>query len=189
VEIGSGLLFALAYWHYGLSTEFALTAFYGCIFVVIAAIDWEHKLILNKITYPAAVAALLISIFQLQPGFIEVSLPWPEIANGVTGIVNSVIGGAIGFIFLLIPALVNPKGMGWGDVKMAGLIGLVTGSQLVLVALFTGVIMGGLVAVFLLLLKIKRRKETIPFGPFLSLATIATLLWGNDILNWYLGFF
>ncbi len=89
----------------------------------------------------------------------------------------------------LEPALVNPRGMGWGDVKMAALIGLVTGFPLVLVALVTGVVLGGLVALILLLLRIKKRKETIPFGPFLSIATIATLLWGSHILDWYLGFF
>jgi leader peptidase (prepilin peptidase)/N-methyltransferase len=79
--------------------------------------------------------------------------------------------------------------MGEGDVKMAILIGLVTGFPLVLVALLMGVILGGLVAGVLLLLKIKKRKEAIPFGPFLSLTTITTLLWGSDILNWYLGLF
>ena len=76
--------------------------------------------------------------------------------------------------------------MGWGDVKMAALVGLVTGFPLMLVALLLGIILGGLVAGFLLALKIKKRKEAIPFAPFLSLATIVTLLWGSNILNWYL---
>jgi len=182
VEVGSGLLFAFTYWHYGLSVEFAIIAFYGCLFIVLGVIDLEHKLILNKITYPAAVVALIISIFLPSMGITGFSLPWPEIVNGV-------IGGAIGFGFLLIPALVYPEGMGWGDVKMAALIGLVTGFPLVFVALLTGIILGGLVAGILLLLRVKKRKDAIPFGPFLSLATIATLLWGSAILNWYLGLF
>jgi len=182
VEIGSGFLFAFTYWYYGLSVDFAVIAFYGCLFIVLGIIDLEHELILDKIVYPAAVVALIISVFRPPPGIIDVPLPW-------LGIVNSVIGGAIGFVFLLIPALIYPKGMGWGDVKMAGLIGLVTGSQLVLVALLMGTILGGLVGGVLLLLKIKKRKETIPFGPFLSLATMAILLWGSGILNWYLGLF
>jgi len=184
IEIGSGFLFALTYWHYGLSVEFAITAVYCCIFVVIMVIDLEHKLILNKIIYPSALAALIIAIFLPQPGIITLSAP-----EAINGVINSIIGGAIGFVFLLIPALINPKGMGWGDVKMAGLIGLVTGSQLVLIALVMGIVLGGLVAIILLSFKIKKRKEAIPFGPFLSLATITTLLWGNGILTWYLGFF
>ena len=182
VEVSTGFLFAFTYWHYGLSIDFAVIAFYGCLFIVLGVIDLEHELILDKIVYPAAVVALIISVFRPPPGIIDVSLPW-------LGIVNSVIGGAIGFTLLLIPALIYPKGMGWGDVKMAGLMGLIIGLRLILVALFMGVILGGLVAGALLLLKIKKRKEAIPFGPFLSLATIATLLWGSDILNWYLGLF
>ncbi|MFC1916014.1 prepilin peptidase [Chloroflexota bacterium] len=180
VEVGSGFLFAFTYWHYGLSAEFALTAFYGSLFIVLGVIDLKHGLILNKIVYPAVAVALIISIFLPQAEI--VSLPWPASLNGI-------IGGAIGFIFLLIPILVYPKGMGWGDVKMAGLIGLITGFPLVFVALLSAVILGGLIASALLLLKIKERKEAIPFGPFLSLATIVTLLWGSNILNWYLGLF
>jgi len=182
VEVGSGLLFALTCWHYGLSAEFAVITFYCCLFIVLGVIDLEHKLILNKIVYPMAVVALIISVFLPWSGIIDVSLPWPESASGV-------IAGAIGFVFLLIPALIYRGGMGWGDVKMAALVGLVTGFPLVFVALLLGVVLGGLVAGILLWLKIKKRKEPIPFGPFLSLATIATLLWGSDILNWYVGLF
>jgi len=187
VEVSTGFLFAFTYWHYGLSIDFAVIAFYGCLFIVLGVIDLEHKLILNKIVYPAAVVALIIDFFLPPLGIIDVSLPW-------LGMVNGIMGGAIGFVFLLIPFLISlpfysQGGIGLGDVKMAILIGLVTGSRLVLVALLMGVILGGLVAGALLLLKIKKRKEAIPFGPFLSLATMATLLWGSDILNWYLGLF
>jgi len=188
VEVGTGFLFAVVYWHFGLSLEFLVTAFYGSLFIVIGVIDLEHQLILNKIVYPSAVVALIISIF-LPPSEIFL-LPWPWLA----GIVNGLIGGATGFVYLLIPFLIalpiyKGEGMGLGDVKMAALIGLVTGFPLVLVALIMASVLGGLVAVVLLLFKIKKRKEAIPFGSFLSLATMATLLWGSDILNWYLGLF
>jgi len=181
VELGSGLLLAFIYWQYGLSVDFAITAAYCYLFIVLGVIDLEHKLILNKIVYPAMVVAVIVSIFIYrlpQSGIIP--LLWPEAVNGV-------IGGGIGFVFLLIPALIYRGGMGWGDVKMAALIGLVTGFPLVIVSLLMGVIIGGLVAGILLLLKKKKRKEPIPFGPFLAVATIVTLLWGSNILNWYLG--
>ena len=187
VELGSGLLLAFIYGRYGLSADFAITASYCYLFIVLMVIDLEHKLILNKIVYPAMVVALIISIlpqsriiFLPQPGIIP--LLWPEAVNGI-------IGGGIGFVFLLIPALIYRGGMGWGDVKMAGLIGLVFGFPLVFVALVMGLILGGLVAGILLLFKIKGRKEPIPFGPFLSLTTMVTLLWGYDIFNWYQGLF
>ena len=188
VEVGSGLLFAFVYWHFGLSLEFLVTAFYGSLFIVLGVIDLEHGLILDKIVFPSAVVALIINIF-LPPSEVFL-LPWPWLA----GIVNGLIGGATGFVYLLIPFLIalpiyKGEGMGLGDVKMAALIGLVTGFPLVLVALIMASFLGGLVAGVLLLLKIKKRRETIPFGSFLSLATIATLLWGSNILNWYLGLF
>jgi len=180
VELGSGLLLAFIYWRYGLSADFAITAAYCYLFIVLGVIDLEHKLILNKIVYPAMVVAVIISILKLLPQSGIIPLPWPEAVNGV-------IGGGVGFVFLLIPALIYRGGMGWGDVKMAALIGLVTGFPLVIVSLLMGVILGGLVAGILLLLKKKKRKEPIPFGPFLAVATIVTLLWGSNILNWYLG--
>ena len=180
VEAGSGFLFAFTYWHFGLGVEFALAAVYGSLFIVLGVIDLEHQLILNKIVYPASAVALIISVFLPQTEIM--SFPWPVSLNGI-------IGGAIGLVLFLVPILVYPKGMGWGDVKMAGLIGLVTGFPLIFVALFMAVILGGLLASALLLLKVKKRKEAIPFGPFLSLTTIVTLLWGSDILNWYLGLF
>ena len=127
-----------------------------------------------------AIVALIIDILLPPLGIITLPSPW-------AGIINGVIGGATGLAFLLIPALISRGGLGWGDVKMAALIGLVTGFPLVIVSLLMGVIIGGLVGGILLLLKKKKRKEPIPFGPFLAVATIVTLLWGSNIFNWYLG--
>ena len=187
VELGSGVLFFLAFWRFGLSAEFAITAFWCCVFLVIMFIDWEHKLILNKVTYPAAVVALIIlavDSFLPRRGLLTnlIFLPEPSILSGV-------IGGAIGFVFFLIVLLINPRGMGMGDVKLACLIGLVTGFPLAIVALLIGIFIGGLVAVVLLSLRIKGRKDVIPYGTFLAIGPIVTLLWGGDILNRYLGLF
>jgi len=184
-----GILFAFLYWHYGLGWELAMVAFYCCLFVALLATDLEHRILPNKIVYPGIVVALIVaglgSIFGFEPtGGTGLSLgPW---------IVNSLVGGAIfsGLLFivaLIYVALGRGVGMGLGDVKLAGLIGLVTGFPLVLIAMYLAILSGGLVAIVLLLLRLKGRKEAIPFGPFLSLAAMATLFWGNGMLNW-LGF-
>jgi len=172
VELSMAGLFAVAFWQYGLSLEFVFITLYLVLLILITVIDLEHHLILNKIVYPSAVAVLIIDVFR------------PEI-----GIVNGLIGGGIGFGIFFLVALVFPRGMGWGDVKLAALIGLVTGYPQIFVALLLGIIGGGLVAGLLLLLRLKRRREAIPFGPFLAVATMVTLFWGTDILNWYLGLF
>lgn len=178
VEAGTGLMLGLLHWHYGLSAEFAVTAFYFCVFIVLLAIDLDHKLILNKITYPVMLIALIIDAFVSPPGTI----------NG-DKVINGIIGGAVGFAFLMVPVLIYRRGMGLGDVKMAALIGLAVGFPLVLVSLILAIVAGGVIAILLLVLKKKGRKEAIPFGPFLALAAMATLVWGDYILKWYLSFF
>jgi leader peptidase (prepilin peptidase)/N-methyltransferase len=97
------------------------------------------------------------------------------------------LGGAIGFVVFLLIALVSRGGMGWGDVKLAALIGLATGFPLVFVAIIMAAILGGIVAVALLVARRRGRREMIPFGPFLAVAAMVTLLWGSNILSWYLG--
>jgi leader peptidase (prepilin peptidase)/N-methyltransferase len=209
VELGTGLLFALSYWYTGLfsalssehmellraliswlpegGVQFATIIFYGCLFIVIGTIDLEHHLVLNKISYPAMALALVIALFQPPPELMTLHLAWRW-----SGIVSALMGGAMGFLFLLLAYLITlaiyrAEAMGFGDVKLAGLIGLATGPKLVLLALTLGAILGGVVGAILLLLKLKGRKEALPFGSFMAISAMLTLLWGNDILNWYLG--
>jgi leader peptidase (prepilin peptidase)/N-methyltransferase len=177
VELATGLILALLYWHYGLSVELGVMAFYACLFIIIFIIDLEHGLILNKVVYPAMVVALLLAL-----------LPQPWLTQRIiTGIANAALGGAIGFGIFLLIAIVSRGGMGWGDVKLAALIGLATGFPLVFFSIIMGAILGGIVAVVLVVAKKRNRQEAIPFGPFLALAAMITLLWGSNILSWYLG--
>jgi leader peptidase (prepilin peptidase)/N-methyltransferase len=192
VEVITAVLVAFLYWRFGLSVQLPVMIFYCCLFLVIAFIDLKHTLILNSLVFPSLLIAGLIDIF-IPSTAISGSL-WgnASLLNGIihTGaLLNGVIGGVTGFVLLLIIALVFRGGMGWGDVKMAALIGMATGFPLVLVSLIMAVILGGLIAIILLVFRIKKRKDAIPFGPFLSLATVATLLWGQFILNWYVGLF
>jgi len=168
VEMATGLLFALLWWHYGPGMQFGMLTAYGCLFIVIFIIDLEQKLILNKLVYPAILVTLVLVPFRHE-----------------LTIINSLIGGGIGLVFLLLPAVISRGGMGWGDVKLAALIGLVTGFPLVFIALLITVVIGGLSGGTLLLLRVKKRKDAIPFGPFLCIGAMATLLWGNQISDWY----
>jgi len=172
VELGTGLMFAFLWWWYGLSPELGITSFYFCLLIVILVIDLERGLILNKVVYPAIAIALIIAAFTPNPG-----------------IVKAIIGGGLGLAIMLLIALVYKGGIGWGDVKMGALVGLLTSFPVVLVSLFLAMISGGLVAAVLLLLGVRKRTEAIPFGPFLSSGAMVTLLWGGSILNWYLQLF
>ena len=172
VELATGLVFTLIWWWYGLSPELGVMSFYWCVLIIILVIDLEHKLILNRLVYPVIAITLVIAIFIPEPG-----------------IINSLIGLGVGFATMFVLALIFRGGIGWGDVKMAGLIGAMVGFPMVLVALLLAIVGGGLVAIFLLALKIRKRKEAMAFGPFLSVATMAVFLWGYGLLDWYLGLF
>ena len=178
VELATGAMFALLYWRCGVSPELGVMLFYACIYIIIFMVDLEHGLILNRVVYAGMVGALLIALFLPQPWITQL---W------VHGVANFALGGAIGFAILLLIAIVSRGGMGWGDVKLAGLIGLGTGFPLVFVALVIGAVLGALGAGALLATKKKGRRESVPFGPFLAVAAMITLLWGSDILRWYLG--
>jgi len=120
--------------------------------------------------------------------FLLALYPWPWLTQSIgMRVAYAALGGGIGFALFLLIAIVSRGGMGWGDVKLAALIGLATGFPLVFLAIIMGAILGGIVAVALVIAKRRKRRETIPFGPFLALATMITLLWGNNILSWYLG--
>jgi len=187
VELGCGLWTAFLFWYKGLSPEFVFMALYSYVFILIAIIDLQHKLILNKVVFPCVIAGIIIAPFFVHGGnFYQGGVHFGDVS---AGLLNGLIGGAVGFAFLLIPALVTRGGMGFGDVKMAFLIGVATGFGEVLVAILGGIILGGMTAVFLLVSRLKKRKEAIPFGPFLSLAAIITLVWGSGIMGWYLGIF
>jgi len=139
------------------------------VLVVVSLIDIQTRRIPNRITGPAALAAILIGLV-LKPSGVPVQL----------------VAGAAGGGFLLIFAVVYPRGLGMGDVKLAGVLGLFLGGS-VAVALFAGVIagaVGGLVVIARVGV-VRGRKVGIPFGPFLALGGGVALLAGPQILHWY----
>lgn len=176
VEAGAGALFAFLLWHYGFSAELGIALFYGCLFLVVAVIDLERGLILNKLIYPGMVVALILSLALSDLDIV------PSIGSAAGG-------GGLGLGLFLAIVIVSRGGMGFGDVKMAALIGLVVGLPPVLVAIFLAIIAGGLVAVALLLTRKRGRRQAIPFGPYLALSAIITLLYGSGIFDWYLNLF
>ena len=186
VELGTGVLFVILYLYYGLVWELPLIIVYSCMFVALFVIDLEQKILPNKIVYPGIALAFIVSAFGTIFGFQPEAIA--HLGFGLW-VVDSIVGAATGFALLFIIALIFRGGMGWGDVKLAGMIGMIVGFPLIFVTLFIAIIIGGLIAGFILIRKVKKRKETIPFGPFLAIATVITLLWGEFILRWYLGYF
>jgi leader peptidase (prepilin peptidase)/N-methyltransferase len=191
VEIFTGTLFGLLFWHYGLSWNWLAAAMYSSLFVALSIIDLEQQILPNKLIYPFLVIAPIISIL-LGPNLVRVADFGNFFSQWLTNIYLanfvSVIAGAVsGLLILLIPLLFLRGGMGMGDLKLIMLIGMITGFPLIFISVFISVILGGIIAGILLLTGIKKRKDAIPFGPFICLGAMITLLWGSDILSWYIG--
>ncbi len=180
VEVVTGVAFVFTYDKYGFTPQWGIIVFYFALFLTITVIDVEHGLILNKLVYPAClVTSVLASFYPLG------------LAEGRTvpdSFAYSLLGGVVAFVILLIPALVWVGRMGWGDVKFAGLVGIITGFPGGLVALALAMLGGGGLAAIYHLFRMKERHDSIPFGPFLSAGGLVALLWGQTITNWYLGF-
>ena len=173
VEAATGGAFALAYGLLGPTPEFAVAAVLLAALIAITAIDLRHQIIPDVISLPGIVV-----------GFVANSL-----LPGGVGWLDSLIGIAVGGGLFLVIILVSGGGMGGGDMKLGAMLGAFLGWKLGLLALLLGVLAGGAVAVVLLLLGRKGRKEAIPFGPYLALGGAVALLWGADVLTWYLSRF
>lgn len=182
-ELLSGAGFLFAYLKFGLSPEWGVFVFYLCLLLVIAFVDLKERLILNKLVFPAIPLAILLATF-FPMGMAE---RWAEGKGTLDIFLLSLLGGAVAFIILLLPALIWQGGMGWGDVKLAGLVGIATGFPGCLVALGLAIIGGGLLAIALVVSGRRKRRDVIPFGPFICAGTLAALVWGVPIVEWYLG--
>ena len=170
VEATTGLAFALLWQRYGLGLSLLLASAYCCVLIVVSVVDLEQQIIPSRIIYPSIIFALLGAMIS------------PELS-----VSDSIWGGLLGFGFLFLVAFVNPAGMGMGDVRLAAFIGLITGFHGVVLALLIAIVGGGVVAAFLLITRLKGRRDPIPFGPFLALGAMAALLYGPEILRWYVG--
>jgi leader peptidase (prepilin peptidase)/N-methyltransferase len=151
-------------------TLHALAAAIFCAaLVTISATDIERWIVPNRVVLPATAAVLALQLVR-QP-----SLEWPAAGLGAG-------------LFLFIAALLYPKGMGMGDVKLALLLGVGVGRN-VPIALMLGMIAALVPAAVMVARRgVAARKQGIPFAPFLAFGGLVALFAGRPILDWYLGF-
>ena len=156
-----------------ITADDALHAALGLLLVTalvpITLIDLEHRLIPNRITPPAAVAAV-VAILAFDPGFI---------------VEAAVAAAAAGGCFLLV-AIISPRGMGMGDVKLVAMLGLYLGRAIapaIFIALVAGVVVGA--AIIARVGMTEGRKTAVPFGPFLALGGLIAFFVGDAIVDAY----
>ncbi|MBX3089579.1 MAG: prepilin peptidase [Cryobacterium sp.] len=181
VELGAGIgFFLLAWWQLSKAGGYWLLPallYFFAISIALALIDLDSRKLPNRIVLPSmAVVLVLLSLASFGTGDWW-SLLW------------AAAGGAILFVFYLLLALIYPAGMGFGDVKLAGVIGLILGYLgwgALIVGAFAAFLLGGLFSIGLLFTGKATRKSGIPFGPWMLLGAWVGIIFGREISSWYL---
>ena len=178
VELATGILFVLIFNSLGFNLSLGISVwelirlcfllYIACSLIVIFVYDLKHYLIPDKVLFPAIIVALVYDLFNINC----------LVAAGV----------ASGF-FLTIFLISKGKWMGFGDVKLAILLGLILGWPNILVGLFLAFLFGAIIGLIMMVFEKKNLKSEIPFGPFLITGTLIAMLWGNSIIQWYFNFF
>ena len=172
VEVVTAALFAAVVVSKGLSDDLVVLLPFAAMLIAVSDIDLEHRIVPNRILLPMAVygigASALVRTDML-----------PEL----------LIAGAAAFAFLLLAALIHPAGMGMGDVKLAGVMGLYLGASIA-PALLVAFLTGSLVGVGLMLARRGGgRKQGVPFAPFLAIGAVVALFAGSQLVDLYVHHF
>ncbi|MBX3097690.1 MAG: prepilin peptidase [Fimbriimonadaceae bacterium] len=151
--------------------------YFLAISIALALIDLDSRKLPNKIVLPSmAVVLVLLALASFG-------------TDDWWALLWAVVSGAILFVFYLLLALIYPAGMGLGDVKLAGVIGLVLGYfgwGALIVGAFAAFLLGGVFSIGLLFTGKATRKSGIPFGPWMLLGAWVGIIFGREISSWYL---
>lgn len=210
VEVAAGTIFAalLLYFHRFfniadlVAQNFNLAPYYifltvwvfaaGALFLM-SLIDFRLRIIPDQINIFLTVLGLFAAVLKyfylaLNRGFLGEYSGWFDLSNNVFA--NHLSAGIIGLgLFGLIVFLSRGRGMGLGDVKLAGALGLLLGWPDAVFAFFMSFIIGAAIAVLLITFRKKSLKDAVPFGPFLALGTVVTVFFGKEILDFYFRLF
>jgi prepilin signal peptidase PulO-like enzyme (type II secretory pathway) len=158
LSVSTALLWALSSWRSTSTRHFLLMAIFGTALLLLSATDFERHLLPNRIMYPSLVLAIALS------------LTWPG-----RPVISGLLGGLAGAAIMLLIFLVLP-GFGFGDVKLAALIGLMLGFPGILYGLLTGMVLGGVGAGWMLVTRRVRLRSSIAYGPYLAGGAILVML-------------
>lgn len=174
VELLNGIIYLLLFLYFGLPIDFVFYAFIISILIIISFIDYYHQIIPDELV----LLILVFTIIHKAAMYFVCKTPLSFLDS-----LSSFIGA--GLLFFII-ALVSNGGMGGGDIKLIAVLGFILGLKKTLLNILLSFTIGAVFSIFLLLSGKKGRKDAIPFGPFINISFIITLLFGNKIINWYI---
>jgi leader peptidase (prepilin peptidase) / N-methyltransferase len=176
VEVINGLAYAVIVWHFGPGWPSVIYAALFSALLVISYIDFDHQIIPDAITLPGIGLGVLAAVTVLPIGLLD-------------SVLGVLLGGGVLFALAWIsPYVFGKEGMGGGDIKLLAMIGAFLGWKPVLLTMLIGAIVGATVGVALIALKILRRDQYLPFGPFLAFGAIVSMFFHHELFRWYIGF-
>jgi len=185
VEFVTGVIFVILFYKFGISVEFFFTVYLMSILVIVFFIDLDHMIIPNELVIAGLLGgvAFFIVRFWVKDRLIGNNALWYSPLLGML-----VTSGFLLLIALIGAAVYGTDAFGMGDVKIFLPIGLILGFRLAVMSLIFSVFIGGFAGLFLIITGLKNRKSQIPFGPFIVSGTFLAILFGHEIISWYLGF-
>ena len=203
VELLTAAMFVVIGWHDGLSVALPFDLVFVSALVALMFIDAAHQILPDVITLPGVAFALMariaIPLITGKPHFDDVTSlahgAFAELPLWLVSLLGAVIGGLVGGGFLWLMGwawerLRKIEAMGLGDVKMMFMVGAYLGWRLTILTMFLGVLSGSLIGIALMI--VERRfdsRKVLPFGVFLGIGTVASLLFGSQFVEWYAGQF
>lgn len=177
VELFNPIIYLVLFYKFNFSIDFIFYTFIFSILIIIMMIDLKEMIIQDNLV----IRIFILSIIYKLSNYILYKVPI-NLIDSIGGLMLS------GGIFILI-ILISQGGMGGGDVTLIGALGFILGVKYIILTIFLSFILGAIISIFLLITKIKGRKDPIPFGPFIILGFIITLFWGEVLINWYVNMF
>jgi leader peptidase (prepilin peptidase)/N-methyltransferase len=184
VELVTSIVFVFLYSKYGYSAEFMAAAYIMSILIAVLFIDARHKIIPNELVLAGLAGAVPLILYNaFYPlEFYGDSRWWSPLLGILPG---------TGFLFLVALAGLfiygSDEAIGMGDVKIFAPIGIFLGWRMCIIALLVSIIMAGASGAALVAARIRKRRDTVPFGPFIVIGTFTAFMWGQKILEWYIG--
>ncbi|QSX34007.1 prepilin peptidase [Shewanella avicenniae] len=173
-EFLNGALVALLAWHFGPTIQFALAAIVTFALVAMTGIDLDEMLLPDQLTLPFLWLGIIANYFGV----------FTELPSAVVGAIAGYL--SLWSVFWLFKLLTGKEGMGYGDFKLMALFGAWLGWQMLPLIILLSSLVGAVIGISMILFKNMGRNNPIPFGPYIALAGWIAMLWGNDIVSWYL---
>lgn len=185
VEVLTAAVFAVLFARYGLTVEFVAFAYLMVLLIAVLFIDYDHRIIPDELVIAGLAGGAIVFVYNIiKPG----ELSYGDV-KWWTPLLGLVAASGILFLISVIGSILykTDEAIGMGDVKLLAPIGLFLGWKLGLEALFFSVLAAGITSLLLIILGLKGKKDTIPFGPFIVAGAFAAVMWGWDIIFWYIG--